>query len=97
MAYYSFIVFSHKEVGIEDPYILLDVGMNVFSAATFDLEGLLSQLKAEGVVVKKVMCLSDHEPVTMDQTFKLPEVSQSSSEHILDTGVTLTWTPEPDQ
>lgn len=64
MSYYSFVAIAQRPVGIPDPMILLDSGVNTFTAQTDDLEGLLDILKNEGVTVTQVNKLDDHEEGT---------------------------------
>lgn len=61
MEYYSFIGIAKSNVVISDPLILLGPGMNPFTAHTADLAGLLDRLKAEGVQIQSVHCLSKQE------------------------------------
>lgn len=61
MAFYSFTAIAQQPVGIPDPMILLDKGLNVFTAHTDDLDGLLKQLEDEGVTVTQVNRLDQHE------------------------------------
>jgi len=61
MALYSFIVIAQKPSGIVDPMVMLDKGLNVFTAEIPDLDGFLIQLKDEGVVVKTMNRLDDFE------------------------------------
>lgn len=61
MAFYSFIAIAQQPVGIPDPMILLDTGVNTFTAHTDDLDGLLKQLADEGVKVTQVNRLDQHE------------------------------------
>lgn len=62
MAYYSIVVFAHHPVGIPDPLILLDKGLNPFTVMTDDIEGLLKMLGDEGVDIREVNCLDAHDP-----------------------------------
>lgn len=66
MGYYSFTALAKNPVAIEDPLILLDSGVNVFTAVVDDLEGLLARLKSEGVTVQQVNKLDGLEPVPPD-------------------------------
>ena len=72
MAYYSFVAIARQPVGIPNPLILLDTGVNTFTAETNDLDGLLAQLEAEGVNVTQVNKLDDFEEVTLQDLPLLP-------------------------
>lgn len=72
MGYYSFEAIARQPVAIPYPMILLDSGLNVFTAQTDDLENLLATLKAEGVTVRKVHQLDGLAPVPATETLLLP-------------------------
>lgn len=61
MALYSLIVVAQRPSGLMDPMVMLDKGMNVFTAEIADLDEFLKQLKDEGVEVKTVNRLDDFE------------------------------------
>ena len=66
MGFYSFTAIARHPVAIEDPLILLDAGVNAFTAVVEDLDDLLTRLKAEGVEVKQVNKLDGLGPVSPD-------------------------------
>ena len=66
MAYYSFVVIAPQPLGIPSPTVLLDKGVNTFAAVVDNLEEFLKNLEDEGVVVKQVNRLDDHEPGGLD-------------------------------
>lgn len=72
MGYYSIVAVARQPVGIPDPLVMLDKGVNVFTAQTDDLEGLLDTLKSEGVTVQKVNRLDGHAPVDPKATLLVP-------------------------
>ena len=61
MALYSFIVIAQQPSGIVDPMVMLDKGLNVFTAEVPDLDSFLAQLKEEGVAIKEMNRLDDFE------------------------------------
>ena len=63
MALYSFVVIAQQPSGIVDPMVMLDKGLNVFTAEVADLDDFLEQLKDEGVVVKTMNRLDEFEAV----------------------------------
>jgi len=54
---YSFVVCSKTPVGIEKPMVLLDEGVQVFTAFVDDLEEFKKRLESEGVEIRNVNCL----------------------------------------
>lgn len=62
MAYYSFVAIAQQPVGIPKPMLMLDAGVNVFTAVVDDLDHLLALFKEEGVVVRQMNRLDAHEP-----------------------------------
>jgi hypothetical protein len=64
MALYSFVVIAQQPSGLIDPMIMLDKGLNVFTAEVSDLEVFKAQLSDEGVEVKKVNRLDDFQGTT---------------------------------
>ena len=62
MAFYSFVVTAQQPVGILKPMLMLDSGVNVFTAVVDDLDLLLAQFKEEGVTVQQMNRLDVHEP-----------------------------------
>lgn len=72
MGYYSIQAISPGIVGVAEPLIALDRGFNVFTAQTDDLDGLLAHLKAEGVEIRQVNRLDEHEPVAPEDSILLP-------------------------
>lgn len=62
MAYYSFVVLARQPVGFPKPMVMLDAGMNVFSAEVEDIALFSAQLKEEGVTVQQMNRLDAHEP-----------------------------------
>ena len=63
MGYYSIVAIASHPVGIARPGVLLDTGVNVFTAQTDDLQGFLKTLKDEGVTVQRVHQLDGLGPV----------------------------------
>ncbi len=61
MAYYSFIVVAKHPVGIPQPLVLLDTGINVFNAEISDLEEFKALLENEDVLIKETNRLDAHE------------------------------------
>ena len=76
MGYYSIVAVARQPVAIPDPLVLLDTGLNVFTAQTDDLEGMLDALKNEGVTVKKVNRLDGLPSVEPKATLLLPGESE---------------------
>lgn len=62
VAFYSFVATAPQPVGILKPMLMLDAGVNVFTAVVDDLDLLLAQFKEEGVVVQQMNRLDVHEP-----------------------------------
>ncbi len=62
MAFYSFVATAQQPVGILKPMLILDTGVNVFTAVVDDLNALLAQFKEEGVVVQQMNRLDAFEP-----------------------------------
>lgn len=62
MAYYSFVVIAQQPVGIPNPIILLDRGLNTFNAEISDIDAFKKDLENENVVIKEVYRLDTHEP-----------------------------------
>lgn len=85
MGYYSIVGIAKQPVAIPDPMIMLDTGLNVFTAQTDDLDGLLVTLKNEGVLVQKVHQLDGHTPVEASETMLLPHEREA---HRLEHGKT---------
>lgn len=63
MGYFSFTVIAQNPVGIESPLVMLDRGVNTFTAVVGDLDEFLARLKSEGVEVKQVNQLDGLKPV----------------------------------
>lgn len=63
MAYYSFVVLADHPVAIPDPMVLLDTGVNAFSALVEDLDGFTKLLEEEGVTIKQANRLDEFEPL----------------------------------
>jgi hypothetical protein len=63
MGYFSFTVIAQNPVGIESPLVMLDRGVNTFTAVVDDLDAFLARLKTEDVEVKQVNQLDGLEPV----------------------------------
>lgn len=61
MAYYSFVVIAKHPVGIPQPLVLLDTGLNVFNAEVSNLEEFKSLLENEDVFIKETNRLDAHE------------------------------------
>lgn len=72
MGYYSIVAVARQPVAIPDPMVMLDKGVNVFTAQTDDLDAFLKTLKNEGVTVQKVNQLDGLEPVPSNSVL-LPE------------------------
>jgi len=72
MAYYSFVASVKTVTGIPGPMILLDTGVNVFTAQTDDLEGLLSLLREHEVKVIEINKLDDFDAVLASDLPVLP-------------------------
>jgi len=66
VGYYSFLAFAKYPVSIPDPLIMLGEGVNTFTAATDDLEGLTTLLENEGVDIREVHRLDGLDPVPPD-------------------------------
>lgn len=61
MALYSFVVIAQQPSGLLDPMVMLDKGVNVFTAEVANLEDFKLQMEAEGVEVTQVNRLDDFE------------------------------------
>lgn len=61
--FYSFVVNAKTPVGIERPMVLLDEGVQVFTAVVEDLDAFKQRLKDEGVEVRQVNRLDEHEAI----------------------------------
>lgn len=53
MAYYSFVVIAPQPLVVEHPVVLLDTGLNVFSAVVDDIDSFVEWLRDNGVDVKQ--------------------------------------------
>jgi len=65
--------------------IMLDKGVNTFTAVTDDVDGLVAHLESEGVKVTQVNQLDDLEPVPPEASLLLPGESPESLPPILTT------------
>jgi hypothetical protein len=66
VAYYSFVAFAKHPVGLVNPLVLIDAGVNTFTAEIDDLDGFLEILRDEGVEVRKTNRLDELESVPED-------------------------------
>ena len=64
MKQYSVTAVATKPVAIPDPLIMMDVGLNVFTVLTDDVNEMLKLLKNEGVTVKEINVM-EQEPSTL--------------------------------
>lgn len=80
MGYYSIIAIAKQPVAIPDPMVMLDRGMNVFTAQTDDLDGFLATLKNEGVTVQKVNQLDGLDAVKPEDTLLLASEREAAKE-----------------
>ena len=83
MGYYSFVVIAQRPVGIAHPLLILDSGVNAFTAQLDDLEVFLTLLKDEGVRVIEINHLDHHEPVSAAACLLLPEDAGNDLERLL--------------
>ncbi len=65
MAYYSFVVVAPQPIGFPKPLLILDQGVNVFSAEVANVEEFLQSLRAEGIEVREVNRLDEFEPTKL--------------------------------
>ncbi len=69
--YYSLHVHAKDDLDFPQHLIMLGPGRNVFTVLTDNLETVVSDLKAAGVVIYKTHCLSEHQSTPGD-LFLLP-------------------------
>lgn len=53
MPYYSFVVDSPEPTGVPKPMVMLDTGLNVFSAQVDNIDDFIQHLRDKGVEVKQ--------------------------------------------
>jgi len=63
VGYFSFTAIAQNPVAIESPLVMLDRGVNTFTAVVDDLDDFLARLRAEGVEVKAINQLDGLKPV----------------------------------
>ena len=81
MGFYSITAMAPHPIGIRVPLITLDRGFNAFTALTDDIAGLKAELEAEGVEIREVNRLDDHEPVAPEDSILLP--GESPEAHLM--------------
>lgn len=72
MGYYSFVAIAPHPMGVENPLILMDRGVNTFTAVTDDVDALVALLTSKGAKVTQVNQLDDLEPVPPEASLLLP-------------------------
>lgn len=87
MGYYSFIAIAPHPVGVKDPLIMLDKGVNTFTAVTDDVDGLVAHLESEGINVTQINQLDGLEPVPPEASLLLPGESPAALPPVLRSSV----------
>jgi hypothetical protein len=70
MSYWSIACHATKEVYVREADVVLGPGVNVFTIVTQDLDGLQDWLTAQGVTMRCLHCLDQHEAI--DANAQLP-------------------------
>jgi len=62
--FYSFSVHSPGEIPLEAQRVILEPGLNAFTATLEDVDSFTTMLREEGVTTVQVNCLDEHELVS---------------------------------
>jgi len=69
--FYSFVVWSDREVPVREALVILEPGSNAFNAVVKDIDAFKAALEGEGVRIDKCLALDEHDSLSIPLTAEL--------------------------